>query len=63
MTYKIDEALAMLDEILMRLDRLERALIKGESVIFTETNKKDKPRLSVVKTVENNIVEFDPNGA
>lgn len=55
MSYKIDSVLEMLDEISMRLDRLERALIKGETVAFTES----RPQLSIVeKTPDNNVVLF-----
>lgn len=55
MSYKIDEVLTMLDQLLMKVDRLERALLKGERVAFTE----ERPRLEIVeKTPDNNIVLF-----
>jgi hypothetical protein len=67
MSYKLDEILGMLDEICMRLDRIEKL------VDFSDENapddvkqafdhyfgkKVDKPVLSVVKSTEDNVVEF-----
>ena len=56
MSYKIDEALAMLDEVLMRLDRVER-LIKGEAVNSPES----RPNLSIVEKTPDNTVVLFPN--
>lgn len=63
MSHKLDRVIAMLDELLMRVDRLERALIKKESVMFnksTTNNKVNKPKLTVVKS-ESNVIEFNKN--
>jgi hypothetical protein len=55
MSYKIDEVLSMLDEVLMRLDRLESVLANRETVTFTE----ERPKLSIVdKTPDNTVVLF-----
>lgn len=55
MSYKLDEVLTLLDEVLLRLDRLERALVKGETVAFTN----ERPKLSIVeKTPDNKVVLF-----
>lgn len=61
MTYKVDTLIAMVDEVLMRLDRIERKL-SGEDVKFfsgVEQNKiVEKPTLSIVKTKDENVVDF-----
>jgi hypothetical protein len=61
MSYKVDTLIAMLDEVLMRLDRIERKL-SGEDVKFfsgVEQNKPvEKPALSIVKTKDENVVDF-----
>lgn len=62
MTYKIDEVLTMLDQLLMKVDRLERVLIDGEKIASpSKPASSGKPRLEIVKPKPNNIVEFDPN--
>lgn len=72
MTSKTDVIITMLDEILMRLDRIERLVdfsdedapndieAAFEGIFGKITEKKvDKPVLSVVKSTEdNNVVEF-----
>lgn len=55
MSYKLDQVIAMLDEVLMRIDRLERNLVKT-----APNNKVDKPTLTVVKS-ESNVIEFNKN--
>ena len=72
MSYKLDEILGLLDQVLMRLDRIEKLVdfsdenapddVKeafdhffGKSI---DIKKVDKPTLSVVKSSEDNIVEF-----
>ena len=61
MSYKVDTLIAMMDEVLMRLDRIERKL-SGEDVKFfsgVEANKTiEKPALSIVKTKDENVVDF-----
>lgn len=61
MSYKVDTLIAMVDEVLMRLDRIERKL-SGEDVKFfsgVEQNKiVEKPALSIVKTKDENVVDF-----
>ncbi len=61
MSYKVDTLIAMMDEVLMRLDCIERKL-NGEDVKFfssTPTGKMvDKPVLSIVKAKDENIVDF-----
>lgn len=61
MSYKVDTLIAMMDEVLMRLDRIERKL-SGEDVKFfsgVEQNKQvEKPALSIVKTKDENVVDF-----
>lgn len=70
MSYKLDAILTMLDEILMRLDRIERMVDFDDELGPDDTNtafekvfakKVDKPRLTVVKSDTNNIVDFDKN--
>lgn len=67
MTSKTDLIITMLDEILMRLDRIERLVdFKDEDApedvqeAFDKIFGKpvDKPTLSVVKSEESNVVEF-----
>lgn len=73
MSYKIDTVISMLDEILMRLHRIEHRL-EQEDTFFEEAaprpvqedfqrvfgNKSKKPDLRVVKPTEpNNIIELD----
>jgi hypothetical protein len=66
-SYKLDEVLTMLDQILMKLDRIEKILdfddeAAPESVdqafdkLFDK--KVDKPKLSIVKS-DNNVIDFD----
>ncbi len=61
MSYKVDTLIAMMDEVLMRLDRIERKL-NGEDVKFfsgTPAGKVvDKPVLSIVKAKDENVVDF-----
>jgi hypothetical protein len=61
MSYKVDTLIAMMDEVLMRLDHIERKLT-GEDVKFfsaTPTGKTvGKPVLSIVKAKDENIVDF-----
>lgn len=61
MTYKVDTLISMMDEVLMRLDRIERKL-SGEDVKFfsgVEPIKQvEKPALSIVKTKDENVVDF-----
>ena len=62
MTYKIDEVLTMLDQLLMKVDRLERVLIDGEKIASPgKPANNGKPRLEIVKPKPSNIVEFVPN--
>jgi predicted DNA-binding transcriptional regulator YafY len=66
--YKLDEVLSMLDQVLMRLDRIEKLVAFDEEAEPEDVNqafdrvfqkKVDKPRLSIVKSDSNNIVDFD----
>lgn len=62
MTYKMDEVLTMLDQLLMKVDRIERVLIDGEKIASTgKPASNGKPRLEIVKPKPSNVVEFDPN--
>lgn len=70
MSYKLDQILTVLDEILMRLDRIERLVNFDDEAAPEDVNKTfdkifekklDKPRLTVVKSDSNNILEFDKN--
>ena len=52
----------MLDQLLMKVDRLERVLIDGEKIASPgKPANNGKPRLEIVKPKPSNIVEFDPN--
>ena len=56
MSYKIDQVLTMLDEVLMRLDNIEKHIgIKRQM-----QKKSDTPSLTVV-TSDNNVIEFHKN--
>jgi hypothetical protein len=55
MSYKVDTLIAMMDEVLMRLDRIERNL-NGDTVDVQKPI--DKPALSIVKTKDENVVDF-----
>jgi hypothetical protein len=55
MSYKVDTLIAMMDEVLMRLDRIERNL-NGDTVDVQKPV--DKPALSIVKTKDENVVDF-----
>ena len=56
MSYKIDQVLTMLDEVLMRLDNIEKHIgIKKKM-----QKKSDIPILTVV-TSDNNVIEFNKN--
>jgi hypothetical protein len=66
--YKLDEVLSMLDQVLMRLERIEKLVTFDEEAEPEDVNqafdrvfqkKVDKPRLSIVKSDSNNIVDFD----
>lgn len=61
MSYKVDTLIAMMDEVLMRLDRIERRQ-KGEDVKFFSdvqpVKEVDKPVLSIVKAKDENVVEL-----
>lgn len=68
MSYKLDEILTMLDEVLMRLDRIEKLVDFSNEAAPEDVNKAfdrvfrkkvDKPRLSVVKSEKSNVVDFD----
>lgn len=70
MSYKLDQILTVLDEILMRLDRIEHLVNFDDEAAPEDVNKTfdkifekklDKPRLTVVKSDSNNILEFDKN--
>jgi hypothetical protein len=67
MSYKLDEIIGLLDQVLMRLDRIEKLVDFSDENAPDDVNeafdhyfgkKVDKPTLSVVKSSENNIVEF-----
>jgi hypothetical protein len=58
----------MLDEVLMRLDRIEKLVDFSNEAAPEDVNKAfdrvfgkkvDKPRLSVVKSEKSNVVDFD----
>lgn len=56
MSYKIGQVLTMLDEVLMRLDNIEKHIgIKKKM-----QKKSDTPSLTVV-TSDNNVIEFHKN--
>jgi hypothetical protein len=66
--YKLDEVLSMLDQVLMRLDRIEKLVAFDDEAEPEPVNqafervfqkKVDKPRLSIVKSDSNNIVDLD----
>lgn len=59
-SYKLDEILTMLDQVLMRLDRIEKSLYpkRLEKDFNTFEKSLDKPKLTVVQSNEDNIVEF-----
>lgn len=71
MSYKMDTIIGMLDEILMRLDRIERLIDFSDEdapediqeafdKVFGQ--KPGKPKLTIVKDDKpNNIIEFSPN--
>lgn len=68
MSYKLDEILTMLDEVLMRLDRIEKLVDFSNEAAPEDVNKAfdrvfgkkvGKPRLSVVKSEKSNVVDFD----
>lgn len=71
MTYKLDEVLTMLDQVLMRLDRIEKLINFDNELEPTDVDEQfekifkrspKKPALKVVKNEPpNNIIEFSPN--
>lgn len=69
MSYKLDTVISMLDEILMRLERIERLVDFGDEDAPEDVKKAfdkvfgkkvDKPKLTVVQSNQNkhNVVEF-----
>jgi hypothetical protein len=67
-SYKLDEILTMLDEVLMRLERIEKLVDFADEAAPEPVNqafdrvfgkKVDKPQLSIVKSDSNNIVDLD----
>ena len=67
---KSDKIITMLDEVLMRLDRIERLVDFShedapediqEAFDRVFGKKVDKPTLTVVKSEKSNVIEFDPN--
>jgi len=66
--YKLDSILTMLDQVLMKLERIEKLLDFEDEAEPEPVNqafervfekKVDKPRLSIVKSDSNNVVDFD----
>jgi|Wag4MinimDraft_6_1082665.scaffolds.fasta_scaffold23830_4 hypothetical protein len=66
--YKLDSILTMLDQVLMKLERIEKLLDFEDEAAPEPVNqafervfekKVDKPRLSIVKSDSNNVVDFD----
>jgi uncharacterized lipoprotein YehR (DUF1307 family) len=68
-SYKLDEILSMLDQVLMRLERIEKLVDFADEEAPEEVDqafdrvfgkKVDKPRLSIVKSdTANNIVDLN----
>lgn len=71
MSYKMDTIIGMLDEILMRLDRIEKLVDFADEDAPEDVQeafdrvfgqKPSKPKLTIVKDDKpNNIIEFSPN--
>lgn len=68
MSYKIDTVISMLDEILMRLNRIEKLIEFNDEDAPEDVEKTfdrlfdkkvDKPTLFVVKSDKSNVVDFD----
>lgn len=59
MSNKADLILSMLDEVLMRMDRIERHLgIETPKATPAPRKPLDKPVLSIVKNNNENVVDF-----
>ena len=71
MSYQLDEIKVMLDEVLMRLQRIERLVDFSDEDAPEDVREAfdrvfgksaDKPKLFLVEDVkENNVIEFDRN--